>query len=79
MLKRRYCTKCNEWKQIKSKLCPECSGNTSLTRAIRDPEEVRRYVCIRPEFKEQEEEIINMIAQNSVILEGHFLILDDQG
>lgn len=70
MAEKRYCNKCREWVEVdESERCPKCGSQTYLTRSITDPEEVRKYVKVREEFKERESKIIDMIADSGALME----------
>ncbi len=44
---------------------------------ITNPKEVRKYITVRPEYKEYEEEIINIIAKSGALFKGHFVLGPD--
>ena len=74
----RYCNNCKKWVETEeSQRCPECQMMTVGVRRITDPEEVRKYVRVREAHKDYEEEIIRMIAESGAILEGHFILGDE--
>jgi hypothetical protein len=74
---RRYCQKCGQW-VITDLKCPECGLTTAEVRRITDPDEVRKYITVRDEYKDMEDLLIKMIAESGALLEGHFLLGEDQ-
>jgi hypothetical protein len=44
---------------------------------VTDLEEVRKLFKARPEFKNIEEDLIQMIAESGAILKGHFILNED--
>lgn len=71
---KRYCEICREWIITENNKCTKCHSETFEVRRITDPEEVRKFIKVREEYKDIEEEIIQMIAKSGAILEGHFII-----
>ena len=72
--------------------CRKCHKNTDIssedteikvvgiaTRAITDEKEIRKIFTVNPEYKKYEWELVRMLADSGAILEGRFLVFDDQG
>lgn len=73
-----HCSKCNKWVPTqKDGKCSKCGSYAFATRTITNPEEVRKLLKVREEFKDFEEQIINMIAKSGALLEGDFIIDED--
>lgn len=78
-MSKRYCNTHKKWVVVKESdnKCPECHAETFETRRITDPQEIRKVVKVRNQFKDFEEEIIQMLAQSGAIVEGHFIMEDN--
>ncbi len=56
----------------------ESDRSKPSARRIHDPEEVRKYVHVRPGYKDKEEEIIKAIADAGALIEGCFILSEDE-